>query len=225
MPVNGPIASECPQRAGWKAAFSRRYPHNFELGTYSPLLDSHGNSVRGLKVCEALSSRFDLHVLIRGDDVRTCVTPDYDIGVGSSRRSRPKKERQILMEHRNDVRIIELVGALTFASLDYVSRGNSSLWGRYPQIIVIDFHRVPSVTKAAAQLLGEVLHDLTAKEGTAVLSGMSERPRYGRASRNGSQTITRESKPFLAGRGYRMGRGSTYLPIRRMAGNDPSIAG
>ena len=28
------------------------------------------------------------------------------------------------------------------------------------------------MTKAAAQLLGEVLHDLTAKEGTAVLSGM-----------------------------------------------------
>ena len=160
-----------PAKSGVGGGIIAALPSQFGLGTYSPLLDSHGNSVRGLKVCEALSSHFDLHVLIRGDDVRTCIIADYDIGVGSSRRSRPKKERQILLEHRNDVRIIELVGALTFASLDYVSR-QLFIVGTLPQILVIDFHRVPSVTKAAAQLLGEVLHDLTAKEGTAVLSGM-----------------------------------------------------
>ena len=39
----------------------------------SPLLDSHGNSVRGLKSARRSSSNFDLHVLVRGGDVRTRV--------------------------------------------------------------------------------------------------------------------------------------------------------
>ena len=31
-----------------------------------------------MKVCEALSSRFDLHMLNRSGDVRSCVIADYE---------------------------------------------------------------------------------------------------------------------------------------------------
>jgi glutaminase len=154
-----------PAKSGVGGGIIAALPSQLGLGTYSPLLDSHGNSVRGLKVCEALSSHFDLHVLIRGDDVRTCIIADYDIGIGASRRSRPPSEQHILQEHRSDIRVIELVGALTFASLDYVSRQVGS--NLRPQILVLDFHRVPGITKAAARLLAEVLHDLTDDGRTA----------------------------------------------------------
>jgi glutaminase len=165
-----------PAKSGVGGGIIAALPSQLGLGTYSPLLDTHGNSVRGLKVCEALSSHFDLHVLIRGDDVRTCIIADYDIGVGASRRSRPPSEQHILLEHRGDIRVIELVGALTFASLDYVSRqvGTS---GPSLQILVLDFHRVPGITKAAARLLAEVLHDLTKDDRTAVVSGIQRTSR------------------------------------------------
>ena len=45
------------------------------------LLDDHGNSVRGLQVCEALSSEFELHFLKRHVDIRSCdrrLRPDRD---------------------------------------------------------------------------------------------------------------------------------------------------
>jgi glutaminase len=32
------------------------------IGVFSPLLNGYGNSVRGVKVCEEISHRLDLHV-------------------------------------------------------------------------------------------------------------------------------------------------------------------
>jgi glutaminase len=162
-----------PAKSGVGGGIVAALPSQLGLGTYSPLLDGHGNSVRGLKVCEALSSHFDLHVLLRGGDVRTCVVADYDAGAGASRRSRPPAEQRILEKYKEDVRIIELVGALTFASIDYVSRRLSSA-AQQPRILIIDFHRVPGVTKAAARLLAEVLNDLRIEDGIPVLSGIQQ---------------------------------------------------
>ena len=122
MPASGSIASAFPAKSGVGGGIVAALPSQLGLGTFSPLLDSHGNSVRGLKVCEALSAHFDLHVLNRSADVRTCVIADYDICGISSRRSRQPHEQQILDDRHSDIRVIELVGALNFATIDYVTR-------------------------------------------------------------------------------------------------------
>jgi glutaminase len=159
-----------PAKSGVGGGIIAALPGELGLGTYSPLLDSHGNSVRGLKVCEALSGHFDLHVLNRSADVRTCVIADYDFSGISSRRSRQPHEQQILDERFADVRVVELVGALNFASIDYVSRqiaGPSAL-----KFLVLDFRRVPAITHGAARLLAETLRGLSAAHVTVILSGM-----------------------------------------------------
>jgi len=161
-----------PAKSGVGGGIIAALPSQLGLGTFSPLLDSHGNSVRGLKVCEALSAHFDLHVLNRSGDVRSCIIADYDIGGISSRRNRLPHEQQLLEEHHEDIRIIELVGALTFATIDYVSR---QLAARpRAQLLVLDFHRVPTITEAAARLLAESLRDLGARGMTAIFSGLDQ---------------------------------------------------
>jgi glutaminase len=160
-----------PAKSGVGGGIVAALPSQFGLGTFSPLLDSHGNSVRGLKVCEELSSHFDLHVLNRTSDVRTSVIADYDIRGMSSRRNRPPAEQQILDEHHKEIRVIELVGALTFASIDYVTRQFAR---ERPQFQIVDFRRVPTVTTGAARLLANGIAALGAANTTVILSGMEK---------------------------------------------------
>ena len=159
-----------PAKSGVGGGIVAALPSQIGLGTFSPRLDSHGNSVRGLKVCEALSASFDLHMLNRSADVRTCVIADYDIFGISSRRSRQPHEQQILDERHTDVRVIELVGALNFAAIDYVTRRLASEPPNAP-LLILDFRRVPDVTAAGAKLLGENLTILGNTGVTSILTG------------------------------------------------------
>jgi glutaminase len=156
-----------PAKSGVGGGIVAALPAQLGLGTFSPLLDSHGNSVRGLKICEALSTHFGLHMLNRTGDVRSSIIADYDIGGITSRRSRKPRDQQILEEHHEEVRVIELVGTLTFAIVDYVSR---RLAERPAQILIIDFRRVASITHAAGLLLAEILCNGSAT--TTVLAGI-----------------------------------------------------
>src|SRR6195256_4907636 len=97
-----------PAKSGVGGGILAALPARLGLGSYSPKLDSHGNSVRGIKGCEALSRRFDLHMLNRSDDARNSIIADYSIGKNPSRRSRRPRERDILAAHHQDVRVFEL---------------------------------------------------------------------------------------------------------------------
>src|SRR3954467_11497357 len=147
-----------PAKSGVGGGILAALPARLGLGSYSPRLDKHGNSVRGIKVCEALSSHYDLHMLNRSDDARNAVIADYDIGKSPSRRVRRPQERDILAAHEQEGRIIELGGTLSLSAVDYVSR---RLAGRpRPQFVIFDLHRVTSTTRAGARLVAEAFEEL-----------------------------------------------------------------
>src|ERR1700686_493346 len=158
-----------PAKSGVGGGILAALPARLGLGSYSPKLDSHGNSVRGIKVCEALSLHYDLHMLNRSDDARNSIIADYTIGSSASRRSRRPHEQKILAAHHQEVRIIELVGILTFSNVDYLSRQLASR--PRPQFIIFDLRRVAAMTGAAARLLTEGFRELAAFNVTVVLSG------------------------------------------------------
>ena len=159
-----------PAKSGVGGGILAALPARLGLGSYSPRLDRHGNSVRGIKVCEALSSHYDLHMLNRSDDARNSVIADYNIGKSSSRRSRRPHEQKILAAHHEDVRIVELVGTLTFSAVDYVSRQLAAQ--PRPHFIIFDVRRVAAMTRAGARLLAEGFQELAAFNVTAILSGI-----------------------------------------------------
>src|SRR5882757_4312151 len=159
-----------PAKSGVGGGILAALPARLGLGSYSPKLDSHGNSVRGIKVCEALSRHYDLHMLNRSDDARNSIIADYDIGKNPSRRSRRAQQQEILAAHDQEVRIIELVGTLTFSGVDYVSRQLAAK--PRPQFVIFDLRRVAAMTPAGARLLAEEFQELAAYHVTVIVSGI-----------------------------------------------------
>jgi glutaminase len=166
-----------PAKSGVGGGILAALPAQFGLSSYSPRLDGHGNSVRGIKVCEALSAHFDLHMLNRDGDARNSIIADYDIGKSSSRRSRRPAEQAILSSHHLDVRIIELVGALNFANVDFVSRQISAK--PRPQFLIFDLRRVATLTRDGARLLAEGIRELSRLGVTTILSGVKRESAMG----------------------------------------------
>jgi len=159
-----------PAKSGVGGGILAALPARLGLGSYSPRLDKHGNSVRGIKVCESISAHYDLHMLNRSDDARNSIIADYTIGKNPSRRSRRPREQAILAAHHHDVRVIELVGTLSLSTVDYVSR---QLAARpRPQFVIFDLRRVASVTRAGARLIAEEFRELADYHVTVVLSGI-----------------------------------------------------
>src|SRR6185312_10339641 len=148
-----------PAKSGVGGGILAALPARLGLGSYSPKLDKHGNSVRGIRVCQALSSHYDLHMLNRSDDARNAIIADYDIGANPSRRSRRAQERSILAQHPDAVRVLELVGTLSFSNADYVSRELARSPIR-PQFVILDLRRVTAMTPAGVRLLVELFHEL-----------------------------------------------------------------
>src|SRR3954469_11165981 len=159
-----------PAKSGVGGGILAALPARLGLGSYSPKLDKHGNSVRGIKVCEALSSHYTLHMLNRSDNARNAVIADYDIGENPSRRSRRPQEQTILAAHRQDVRVFELMGTLSLSNVDYVAR---QLVARpRPQFVIFDLRRVATMTRAGARLFAEEFRELAAYHVTVIVSGI-----------------------------------------------------
>jgi glutaminase len=160
-----------PAKSGVGGGILAAFPSQFGLGSFSPRLDEHGNSVRGLKVCEAVSAQFELHMLKRTSNVRTCIVADYDFE-RSSPRGRQPHEQKLIDAHKSAMRVIELTGSISFANADFITRRIES--SSLPLVLILDFGRVPHISSGAAKLLADQLGKLAALGTMPVLSGVEQ---------------------------------------------------
>lgn len=163
-----------PAKSGVGGGILAALPAQLGLGTFSPRLDAHGNSVRGIRTCEQMSEAFDLHMLSRRDDVHACVLADYDFRAVPAAPGRQDREEAILSARPGAIRVLELAGRLSFASTDYVSRRLSDPAG-VPEFLILNLHRVTTITDAGMALLLDMLRSQLPPTTTTVMAGVDPR--------------------------------------------------
>jgi glutaminase len=145
-----------PAKSGVGGGIIAVLPGQLGIGVFSPALDERGNSVRGVAVCESISSDLGLHFLRPPRPSGMTVRASYTLASVRSKRRRPAAERLILDEHGQHAVVYELQGDLRFSTVERLLRDIVDA-GETLQFIVLDFKRVTHVDWAATRMLARLV--------------------------------------------------------------------
>ncbi|GLU49018.1 glutaminase [Nocardiopsis ansamitocini] len=132
-----------PAKSGVAGGLIGALPGQIGIATFSPRLDVHGNSVRGVSLFERFSSDMGLHVMEVPAAARAVVRSNHVAGSGS-----------------NALRVLQLQGGVGFAGAERVvqeAMDISASDGR----VAFDLTRVNSIDDVARRVLLEVARRLT----------------------------------------------------------------
>jgi glutaminase len=162
-----------PAKSGVSGAVVAVLPGEFGLAVFSPPLDEHGNSVRGIAFIEELSARFGVHLMGAKPTARRVVRRTYRNDMVRSKRVRTGAENAVLLERGAATHVIEVQGDLGFGATEALARAaQAALAGT--ERLVIDLRRVGSVEPAMVTLL-RAMADLVQGEGVElVLAGLPQ---------------------------------------------------
>ena len=156
-----------PAKSGVSGGLIAVLPGQIGIGIFSPPLDARGNSVRGIRVCDALSRHFDLHLFNRPGIGKPALRLKFTGAELNSSRVRTPQESQALHEFGSTIKVYQLQGNLTFATTEVVVQDIIEN-AQSIQYLVLDFKRVLSLNESAAWLCYEVLGKLS-ERGVSVL--------------------------------------------------------
>ncbi|TXH55684.1 MAG: glutaminase A, partial [Burkholderiaceae bacterium] len=151
-----------PAKSGVGGGILAVLPGQLGIGVFSPPLDERGNSVRGVKACEAISRDLGLHFLQPPRASVSTVRASYTLAEVRSKRRRPLEESRIVETHGATVRIYELQGDLRFATLEPVLHALADE-ARPLALAVLDFKRVTNVDEAAGAMLAALIGGCAAR--------------------------------------------------------------
>jgi glutaminase len=145
-----------PAKSGVAGGIIAVLPGQLGIGVFSPPLDAHGNSVRGIGVCDALSRHWDLHMLNRPGVGNSAIRSKFTGADVKSNRIRTLEESVVLSEFGVGITVYQLQGNLTFTTTEAVVRdvveGVESI-----KHLIFDFKRVLTINESAGWLFYEVL--------------------------------------------------------------------
>ncbi len=158
-----------PAKSGVAGGIIAVLPGQLGIGVFSPLLDDHGNSVRGIEVCNKLSLQFNLHVFNVLQSVRSVIRLKYDGSQVASNRQRGRESAELLRSQARQIHVYELQGELVFATAEAVVRDLVANAGSM-RYVIIDLKRVLSVDQSACLLFSAVIDALSASGATLVFA-------------------------------------------------------
>ena len=158
-----------PAKSGVGGGIIAVLPGQVGIAVYSPPLDRHGNSVRGVRVCRDLSRELDLHLVRSGRHEPSPIRAIYTLAQHGSMRRRDSAERELLARSGRDAIIAELQGDLDFRAVELVARRLTQASGP-PRHALLDLAHVDDVDLAMAGLLADLAALFAARDGGLVLS-------------------------------------------------------
>ncbi|TNC47355.1 glutaminase [Mumia zhuanghuii] len=132
-----------PAKSGVAGGLIGALPGQIGIATFSPRLDPHGNSVRGVSLFERFSSDMGLHLMEVPPAARAVVRSNHVVGTGP-----------------DAVRVLQLQGGIRFAGGERVVREAVETLGAEPRV-ALDLTMVSSVDDVARRMLLEVARRLT----------------------------------------------------------------
>jgi glutaminase len=141
-----------PAKSGVAGGVLAVLPGQLGIAVFSPPLDRHGNSIRGIEVCRQVSEDLSLHLLHVARTARTAIRRTYTVAEVPSRRRRPPAQATLLAEAGSRARVHVLHGDLVFAAMESVVRGVVEECAEI-DLAVIDLSEVTEMDDAAARML------------------------------------------------------------------------
>lgn len=144
-----------PAKSGVSGGVTGALPGQLGLASFSPRLDAHGNSVRGVRSFERLSSDMGLHLMEAVQPARSVM----------------REVRHATGPDGQEWLVVELFGSVQFTGAERIARAVAALPGvddGGPQRIVVDLRNTFSVTGVAGRILAESARRL-AREGRRVV--------------------------------------------------------
>ncbi|MCX5042551.1 glutaminase A [Aldersonia sp. NBC_00410] len=144
-----------PAKSGVSGCVLAVLPGQVGVAVFSPRLDQHGNSVRGVAACRELSRRLELHFLRVTREARSTIRSSHGVDAVPSRQRRAPEERAVLDRHGSRARVYELHGDLLFAGTEIAVREITAQSDNL-DALVLDVRRVDDVSAVAHRLLARM---------------------------------------------------------------------
>src|SRR5262250_251035 len=94
-----------PAKSGVAGGIIAVLPGQLGIGIFSPRLDSRGNSVRGIRVCQDLARHLDLHVFNRPRSGQSTIRRQFTAAQLTSCRVRTLEQSQALRQFGSLIRV------------------------------------------------------------------------------------------------------------------------
>ena len=162
-----------PAKSGVSGCIIAVIPGQIGIGVFAPPIDSHGNSLRGIRVCQEISKEFELHAFNNRTNVRSVIRREYRGDLVHSNRLRTPYERQVLARQGDKVAVLEAQGALFFGSTEQLLRRIAQLAAE-TRYVVVDFKRVHLADASAHKLIARATRSIADSGAELVFASIAD---------------------------------------------------
>jgi len=162
-----------PAKSGVSGCIIAVIPGQIGIGVFAPPIDSHGNSLRGIRVCQEISKEFELHASNNRTNVLSVIRREYRGDLVHSNRLRTPYERQVLARQGDKVAVLEAQGALFFGSTEQLLRRIAQLAAE-TRYVVVDFKRVHLADASAHKLIARAARSIADSGAELVFASIAD---------------------------------------------------